>query len=160
MHAAKVAIINKVNELTDVEGFGFEDDSMGFSGDSFGEERKVHNDFYNSIEGRFYFVEALQEVAAPYCVYHFINEAYEFMFGPEEFERILVQFNIYSDNYSSVEYSTILGYLKSLFDWTTLAVDQYTHLKMERNFVIPQRFDEDKLWQCAVQYTLLIQKNT
>ncbi|KKK82494.1 hypothetical protein LCGC14_2802800, partial [marine sediment metagenome] len=96
---------------------------------------------------------------APYCVYHFINEAYEFMFL-EEFERILVQFNIYSSSYSPVEYSTILGYLKALFDWTTLTVDQYTHLKMERNFVIPERFDEDKLWQCAVQYTLLIQKGT
>ena len=158
MDAAKVAITNKVNGLTNVEGFGFAEDSMGFSEDSFGEERYVHNNFYNSIKGRIFFGEAPQEIEAPYCVFHFINEAYEFYFY-EEFERILVQFNIYSSDRSSVEYATILGYLKTLFDWTSLSIDGYTHKKMERNFVRTDRFDEDELWQCIVQYTWLMQRN-
>ncbi len=159
MDAAKVAIMNKVEELTESEGFGFDGDSIGFDGDSFGEESKVHNDFYNSIEGRIFFAEADQEIKAPYVVFHFINEAYEFYFY-EEFERILVQFNIYSADYSSVEYATILGHLKTLFDWTDLSIEGYTHKKFERNFVRTDRFDEDELWQCIVQYTWLMQKNT
>ncbi len=159
MDVAKVAITDKVNGLTDVEGFGLSEDLMGFEGDSFGEERRVHNDFYNSIGGRISFAEAPQEIETPYCVFHFINEAYEFYFH-EEFERILVQFNIYSSDYSPVEYGRILSDLKALFDWTDLTIEGYTHKKMERNFVRTDRFDEDKLWQCIVQYTWLMQKNT
>jgi len=156
MNVITDAITAKVTATTEVETFGESGDSFGFD-DSMGFSVQANNDFFNSIGGRFYYQEAPQETTYPYCVYFLINTEYEFTFLTD-FERALVLFNLYGDTNSSEETGEIQEYLKTLFDWCSLTISGYTHLKMERNFSDTSRFDADKVWQCVVQYTLLIQK--
>jgi len=158
MDEFQTAIKNKAIATTDAEGLGFSGDSLGFTGDSFGHDVPVHNNFYNSIGGRFYFERAPQKSKHPFVVYYVIDQIYEFEFI-EDFERMILQFNIYSNSNSSQETNTILGYMKTLFDWGSLSISNYTHLFMRRDFARIEWFREERVWQCAVQYTLLAQKN-
>lgn len=169
MRAVRVALTNKVISTTEGELFGLSGDDFGFSNDLMGFLTPESNAFFTSIGGRFYYDEAPQirkgqKQNYPYCVYFFINEGYEFQFV-EEYERVLIQFNIYSDSYSATEAEIILQNLKDLFDWgeggesNVLTVVGYNQIFFRRDFVNIERFDTDKVWQVAVQYTLMMEKD-
>jgi len=116
------------------------------------------NTFDTAIGGRIYYQQAPQEATYPFCVFFLIDERYDYMFL-EEFEEHVIQFNIYSnDTASSDEAGDIYGYLTTLFDWCTLTVSGFIHLKMEREFAVLDKLEDDDVWQYAVQYRLLIRE--
>ena len=121
------------------------------------------SNFKTSIGGRFYFDKAPQGTKStpatyPYVVAHEVVDDYEFTFQ-EDFERVRVQFNIYSNCNSASESGTIFGYLKDVFDWGTLSVSGYMFKKSERIFS-RQFWDETKdQYVYVVDYNFLIQKN-
>lgn len=119
---------------------------------------RKHNSFYTSISGRFYYGYAPQDTPFPYCVYHVITSAYDFMFQ-EEFEDVVVQFNICSKSPSSSETGDILPCLYTLFDWASLSVSGYTCISTERIFSTTDWFDEEGVWETIVQYRILLQKD-
>jgi len=118
----------------------------------------LHNSFYNDITGRFYYGYAPQDATFPYCIYHIVNTNYDFMFV-EEFEDVIVQFNICSQSPSSSEIGTILSDLQSLFDWCTLTITGYTSVSVERIFSSADWYDEEGVWEMIVQYRILLKKS-
>jgi hypothetical protein len=118
-----------------------------------------HNSFYNAISGRFYFVQAPQETAFPYSVYHLLTDTYDFTFT-EEFEEIIIQFDMYDQDPSSSDILDATEYLKTLFDWCRPTVTGYSVSHgMERIFSTIDWFDEDGVWQSVVQYRISLKKN-
>lgn len=117
------------------------------------------SDFNTAVGGRLYAFKAPQEATFPYCVFHEISETYDFTMAlSNEFEDILIQFNIFSDKNSPSEVGTICGYLKARFDWCALTVSGYTCLKMEREWAHRMYLSEEAIWQYAVQYRCLLEK--
>jgi hypothetical protein len=118
----------------------------------------VHNDFYNDIGGRFYFEVAPQNTNFPYCTYHIIHDAYDYLFK-DDFEEVIVQFSIFSNNSSSTEVGAIQSHLKALFDWCSLTVTGYKTISVERLFSTTDWIDEDIMWLCALQYRIHLIKD-
>lgn len=116
----------------------------------------VHNSFYTAIGGRLYFKVAPQDTSYPYSTFHIGPEVYDYMFK-ENFDNVIVQFNIYSTQKSSVEVGNATRYLKSLFDWCKLVVSDFTFLKMERIYSTIDWFQEEDYWQSVVQYRILLE---
>ena len=119
----------------------------------------AHNDFYDSIGGRFYHYYAPQDVTFPFCVAYLFNQKPDYQFT-ELYEECLIQFNLFSETSSSDEVGNVFVDLISLFDWcSTLSVTGYTVLKMEREFSNLTWDSEEEVWQYSVQYRLLMEKN-
>ncbi len=119
----------------------------------------VHNDFYTSIGGRYYTERAKQEATFPYCVGHFLT-AFDDSTFTEQLDRILFQFNIYSNsNYSAVELGNIYTDLRSLMDNTILTVDDHTFYYMRWQNASPRWIPNEEVWQYFVEYEIEIEQS-
>jgi len=117
------------------------------------------NSFNTAIGGRFYFEYATQSPTYPYCIHWYPNDFHDPWFS-EEYEEILVQFDIYDQNTSASTIYDIGTYLAALFDDAIPTVVGYAVFAMLREFCIPPVYDHDtKTWQYTYQYRLLIEKN-
>lgn len=117
----------------------------------------VHNSFYNSISGRYYFNHAPQDSSYPLCVSYLINVNHDWVFKTD-LENIILQFSIYSSNPSSSEICDVYEYLKLLFDDTTLTVTNYTFVKMIRDFQNLSWLDDVGIWRYVIQYNIQLSK--
>jgi len=118
-----------------------------------------HNNFYNAISGRYYSYEAPQNSTFPYAVAHTLPETYaDWTFqADQQFDEILIQFDLYSDTRSASEVGTVYNHLKALFDWCSLTISGYTHLFMKREFAVRERLPEEGVWRYTVQYRVMVE---
>lgn len=99
-----------------------------------------------------------QGTEMPYIVYYDNTGRPNYTFTEVEEERS-IQFNILSDNPSSVEINGIYDKLIAAFDYCTLTVSGYNFIVMERNLNHLMPLPEENCWQYSVQYKILIQKS-
>ena len=93
----------------------------------------IHNDLYNAVQGRMYDGET-EKATYPYIVFllPISDDPESESTFTEETEDILMQFSIYSKNFSRVEIDNIFSYLKTLFDRCTLDITGYDLVWMRR----------------------------
>lgn len=108
-----------------------------------------------AVTNRMYIAEAPQGSTYPYIVYHKISGVPSHTYT-EDMENTLIQFNIYSDNSSSITVNDIFEKLKTCFDWCTLDVDGWNSIYMKREFDELERTND--IWRYLCQYRLEIQR--
>ena len=113
---------------------------------------------YTNLDGvRFYYSEAPEQPNKPYCVFHVLQENYDFTFDLE-FEEVLIQFDYFGA--TGDECDDGVADIKTMFDYATLTLSGYTCLRMEREFVFnSSKIQPDDIWSATVRYSLLIQKD-
>jgi hypothetical protein len=116
-----------------------------------------HNDFYNSINGRFFKIVPCGDASLPYVVFYLINDAPDWNFT-SDFENVLIQMNIYSDEDSASEIEDIYTKMKALFDWCTLTITDTIHVYMRRVRARIMYDEEYKKYYYVVDYEILTQK--
>ena len=105
--------------------------------------------------------EGSSDVDFPYIVCHMITNNPMWTFGPTTYEQPLIQFSIFSNNFYSVsEITQIWSDLVELYDDTTLAMDGYTQVMLQRgNSIGPMRIEDEEVYQMVVEYDLVAQKD-
>ncbi len=103
-----------------------------------------------------YNTEADSEAAFPYSTVSIIAGVSDWTFT-EEFEDILIQFNLFSDTPAMTEVGNIFEALKSAFDFHDLVIVGYETVSLERGNANLVRVDQR--WQWIITYRLLIQKD-
>jgi hypothetical protein len=116
-----------------------------------------HNTLYNLTNGQMFKERALQEATPPYVVYHIISDVPEWNFC-SDFEKVRIQFNLYSNEESSTEIENLYAALQSLFDWTTLTVTGWKHIWMKRELARLSRDPEDDDWFYTVDYEIYLEE--
>lgn len=116
----------------------------------------VHNSLYTLVSGQIYKERAKQKATTPYLVYH-ITTVPDWNFC-SEFERISVQFDIFSLDNSSEEIEDIFEALKTLFDWCSLSIVGYEHVYMKREVSRLIREPTDDEWHYVIDYEILMEK--
>lgn len=113
---------------------------------------------YLDLSGaRFYYSEAPEQPALPYCVFNVYDEIYDFTFDLE-FEDVLVQFDYYGS--TADECDDGVADIKTMFDYCSLTISGYTCLRMERELVInPAKVQPADIWVATIRYGLLMQKS-
>lgn len=91
--------------------------------------------FYVGIGGRLYLKKAPQEATFPYCVYFMVTDDEDDDFTDNR-EDIEIQFNIFSENNSSLEAGQLLGSLKTMFDDSNFDVSGWNLLMFRRRQVL------------------------
>jgi len=110
---------------------------------------------YVALDGGMYNTQAQQDATRPYVVFFLISDIPHWTFDAT-MENALIQFNIYDEN-PSVEYvGNLYEKLTSLYDWTTLDIDNYHSIYLKREFSNLEQFSE--IWQYVCQYRVEIQK--
>ena len=117
-----------------------------------------HNDFYNDLSGRLYYIEAPSDVTFPYSTYFFPSQVPNWSFG-NDFESFLVQFDIFSKETptSSLNNNIYMGHCCDLFDDASLTLTNYYHCWIFRNFVTPA-IKINGIWQSTVQFRVELEK--
>lgn len=115
--------------------------------------------FYNSVSGRMYPNFAPQGATFPYCVYFSVNDDNDLDFS-EEREDFLLQFNIFSQNYSVLEAGNMLESLKAMFDNCSLTVTGWRHLQFQRGQIYPNGdyAQVPPIHGYSVEYNVLLEK--
>ena len=119
------------------------------------------NDFSTAMSGGLWFNESKADNDYPYCVYSFLGDKPMFTFGetnPEEGEDISCSFTIYDNSSSAININTYESYLRSLFDWASISVTDYTLMEMRRDNTVPA-FKINDIWQTTATYKIKIDKN-
>ena len=95
----------------------------------------------------------------PYAVYFSVSNIDELDFTDER-EDFIIQFNIFSENNSSLEKGQILENFKSLWDDCILNVTDWSHINFQRSLVLENNdFTQSPPIQgYSVQYDVLIEK--
>jgi hypothetical protein len=75
----------------------------------------------SDVNGRVFLDRAPDGCEFPYIVFFIVSSTPEWEFT-ERFENTLIQFSLFSNSESSVEVTTMLGYLKGLFDDCSLTI--------------------------------------
>lgn len=91
--------------------------------------------FYNDIGGRMYLDVAPQESTFPYAVFFMAADENDPDFT-DEHEDIEIQFNIFTQDNSGLAAGTLLGSLKTMFDYAALSVTGWSQLSMIRSQVL------------------------
>ncbi len=114
---------------------------------------------YTSIAGRFFHNVAPQESTFPYVVYFSVTDVDELNFT-DEIEDFIIQFNIFSENNSSLEKGQILENFKSLWDNCNLTVTDWRHIQFQRSLVLENNdfTQAPPIQGYSVQYDVLIEK--
>lgn len=120
-------------------------------------ENAVHTTLYTATNGQFYKERAKQNALLPYVVYHIISDVPEWNFC-SDFEKVRVQFDLYSENNSSTEVEDLYAKLKSLFDWQTLTIVGWDHVYMKRELARLSRDPVDDVWTYNVDYEIYMEK--
>lgn len=107
---------------------------------------------YLAVEGQLYKFEADRKLAsAPYITYQFISDKTEDLLR-EEFEDVLVQFDIISEEESSDEIEDIYDLLKEMYDWCELSISGKNFVFMRRELTTFMRDLENNYWQYSITY--------
>jgi len=114
----------------------------------------------NALTDGLYYEQAPEELTGNYCVFYILGGSQmKIMGGADDCIRnIDVQFNLFNDTYDGGETIVMLKkYLSACYDWVTLNVDGYGHIKMEPVSwsAIPVM---DNIRQITVIYEVGIQK--
>ena len=117
----------------------------------------VHNSLYTLVSGKMYKERAPQDAAPPYIVYHIISDVPDWTFDTD-FERVRIQFNLYSDEESSSEVEDIYAALRSVYEWKELTVEDWSHVYMRRELARLSKDPEDDMWVWAVDYEILVEQ--
>ena len=117
-----------------------------------------HSNFYSAIDGELHLDEAPQKQAFPYCVFLGVPGIHSFMFDPEEFETVPIQFNIHSDDPSAIEGLEIADKLMALFDDTKEMVVTGYNVVWFRRTTPPYPFKVDDKRQVTILYEVLLEK--
>jgi hypothetical protein len=123
------------------------------------------SDLSNDVSGRIYLDEYGDDLPVnfPYVVFKIISGVPECQFI-ENFEDVIIQFDLFSASKGSTEITTMFNHLKSLFDDVQLSLTGATMLIMERTNLVtfideistPEGTATVKHW--AVEYRVLTQE--
>ena len=116
-----------------------------------------HNAFYTSVSGKLYKERAPQNAVLPYVVFHIISDVYECTFT-SDFERIRIQFDLFSSENSSSQVEDMYTNLKALFDWATLTITENVHLYMRRELARLSKDPEEDVWRYIIDYEIMMEK--
>jgi len=107
-----------------------------------------------------YLGHAPQETIFPYCVYFSVSDIDELDFS-EEREDFLLQFNIFSQNNSSLEAGNLLNSLETMFNNCSLTVTGWRHLQFKQGLVFKNNdFTQTPPIQgYSVEYEVLLEKS-
>ena len=108
-----------------------------------------------SLTGGLWNTQAPQETAFPYGVFQLISDVPDWTFS-ENFEDILLQFNLFSDTSDPVQICALYELLKTAFDFLELTIANYQTVSMIRESAILTR---DGYWQYNVTYRIVLQKD-
>lgn len=111
----------------------------------------------NSLTGGLYNTLAPQDVSFPYAVFQLISDVPDWTFT-EDFEEIVIQFNIFSDQSSPVQVCALFELLKADFDFVDLTVVNHETVSVVREGGILTK-DERDVWQYNVTYRIVLQKS-
>lgn len=100
--------------------------------------------------------EAPQDAVFPYGVFQLISNVPEWQFE-EDFENILLQFNLFSKTSSPVQICALYTLLKTAFDFFDLTIANYETVSLIRENAILTRIEN--VWQYNVTYRIVMQKN-
>jgi len=108
-----------------------------------------------SLTGGLWNTQAPQDVVFPYGVFQLISDVPDWTFG-ENFENVLIQFNLFSDTSDPMQICALFELLKTAFDFLELSVANYETVSMIRENAILTCND---YWQYNVTYRIMLQKN-
>ena len=103
-----------------------------------------------------YNTEADDEAMFPYSTVTIVGDAADWTFT-EDFEDVLIQFNLFSETPAMTEVGTTFEALKAAFDFHDLTIVGYETVSFERGNANLVRVD--KKWQYIVLYRIYIQKD-
>jgi len=112
---------------------------------------------YNLVSGKLYKERAPQDATLPYVVYHIISVVPDWTFNTD-FEKIRIQFDLFSKTNDSTQVENMYTYLQELYDWRSLVVAGYDHVWMRRELARLVRDPEDDVWQYTVDYEVFIEE--
>jgi len=112
---------------------------------------------YTALSGRLYHGEAPQGVTFPYAVMYAIDQQHDWSFS-DDFEDVLVQFSIFTNESSASNIGTYWSYLKSLYDDTTLTISGYSKIHMVRTSSNLLRDTENNIWQYVTDYEVMLKQ--
>lgn len=113
------------------------------------------NTFNTGIAGRLYLVEAPQDPTYPYAVTQEVSSVPSYTFDTE-MQNILVQLTIYSKEILATEITSLTGYARDLFDWTSLSLTNWTSIYVRPDLITPLT-KEDGIWMQTIQYRIEVQ---
>lgn len=118
----------------------------------------AHNTFYTNIGGRLYFTRAPQGATFPYAVFWMVSHSPEYYFNNELYEEFAIQFDLFDEDQSSSNIGTYVSNMQTLFDDAAVTVTGYGTLIFERELAHLLRHEDINIWQWAVEYTVLLEK--
>ena len=118
----------------------------------------LHNSLYLLIPNKLYKERAKQTAVLPYAVYHIVSDVPEWTFNTF-FEKVRIQFDLYSDQESSSQVEDMYTALKALFDWCTLAITGNVHVYMRRELARLSRDPVDDCWAYQIDYEIMTERN-
>jgi len=121
--------------------------------------------FFSDVAGRVFKGQAPDGTDYPFCVYLFISDVPEYTFS-EQYERVFLQFSIFSSASSSTEIEDALTHLKSLYDDCALSVTGYDTVWMRRTGGTLPNMEEhttpagtQSIWIAHVEYEVYLSKD-
>lgn len=118
------------------------------------------NEFHNDVADRIYFQEAPEETLPtilPYAVFQFVGEIPNDSYTGKS-SKILIKWNIFTSDSSSVPLFNILSDLQTLFDFPELLFTNWDFVSFLRSRTSPVLKDANKIWYCSIDYTLIVQQ--
>jgi len=119
----------------------------------------VGTDFYTDISGRLYKGRAPANATYPYAVYMLVSDVPDFTFT-EDFERVLIQFSLFSLTSGTTQVEDMFTHLKALYDDCALTITGETLLWMRRENAILMPEDHTttagtaQVWHYSVDYSV------
>ena len=115
---------------------------------------------WNSVGGRFYYMQEAAGVSSPYVRYDVGASAPFNVMGksaPTNYE-IPVHFDIFSSSTVSTEAETIQSYIHTAFDGTALSISGYTNPIMRRGVEISVFEEDTKFFHINICYWINVPK--
>lgn len=117
----------------------------------------LHNSLYSLIGGQMYKELAGQKKTLPYIVFHLISDTPDWNFT-SFFERVRIQFDLYSSTHDSSQVEYMYRYLRDLFDWCTLDIAGNDHVYMRRELAKLSKDPVEDVWTYTVDYEIMMEQ--
>lgn len=118
-------------------------------------------DLYTDIGGRLYKGAAEEGAEYPYIVFMVVSDAPEKTFS-EDFEKVLIQFSLFSAEHGTTEVENMFTHLKALYDECDFSITGSTLVWMKRQNanLIPEYIDvvpagTQRIWHYVVDYEII-----
>lgn len=113
-----------------------------------------------TLPGGFYYQQAPQRQAFPYCVFYINGITQDEVMGVKDCNiyTVEIQFNLFTaalDDGDDI--ALLLDKTTKAFDWSDVNVSGWHLIGMQRDAVEPILF-VDEIWQATINYELMIQK--